>query len=155
VKHGIRARIHSLYAPVVAVNAVYERYAAVRGVGFLDMLVMYEILADDEPYTQSRLCDVLGVSKTTLASVIRRGIDRGDIRLVPSTSDARKKVIELTKQGSKAAHKLIDPLFAMEEKAVRPISDDDIRRMNAMIQCYSDGLSSQIGELAKPDPDSD
>lgn len=155
MKHGIRERVHSLYAPVVAVNAVYERYAAVKGVGFLDMLVLYEILADDEPYTQSRLCDVLGVSKTTLASVIRRQVDRGYIRLVPATTDARKKVIELTKHGTTAAHTLIDPLFAMEEKAVRPISDADIRRMNAMIQCYSDGLSSQIDELEKSDTDSD
>ena len=149
MKSKVRIRVNRMYDTVAAIDSLYERYAAINDIGYLDMLLFYEILEDDEPYTQKRMCDVLEISKTTLNAVVKRWIQKEYIELVPSKLSGREKWIRLTDAGAGFAHRLIDPLFKMEEKAVKQVTDEEIETMESIVAKYADSLERQIEKKGK------
>lgn len=146
MKSKIRTRINRMYDAVASIDLLYEEYAEINGIGYLDMLLFYELLEDDEPYTQKRMCDTLEISKTTLNSVIKRWMPEY-IGLSLNEGNHREKWIVLTEEGTAYAHKLIDPLFKMEGKAIKLITDDEIETVERIVSKYADALGGQIGKM--------
>ena len=147
MKSPIRKRVNRIYDAVASIDSIYEAYASKKKIGYLDMLMFYEILEEAEPLTQKRLCEILEVSKTTLNSVVKRWADKGCIELMPSELRSKEKWIRLTPAGETFAHELVDPLFAMEEVAVGRITDDEIEQVEGIVSKYALSLSSQIEKM--------
>ena len=147
MKSPIRKRVNRIYDAVASIDSIYEAYASKKKIGYLDMLMFYEILEEAEPLTQKRLCEILEVSKTTLNSVVKRWSDKGCIELTQSELRSKEKWIRLTPAGEIFAHALVDPLFAMEEAAVGRITDDEIDQVEGIVFKYAFSLSSQIEKM--------
>ena len=147
MKKEIRKKVNAMYDAVKEIDFFYMQYAEKKQVGYLDMLVFYELMEDDEPFTQKRMCDVLEISKTTLNSIMKRWIEKGYIELQIRENNHREKDIILTDAGKTYAHELIDPLFGIEETAIQTISIEDIQTVESIVNKYHDALNRKLEEL--------
>jgi DNA-binding MarR family transcriptional regulator len=84
----------------------FMRNAPVRGLtpGQLAILIF---IGENEALTQQRLCDGIGIEKSTLVVRLHRLAERGLIKRVRSTADRRENCLELTAQGTKALHSMV------------------------------------------------
>jgi DNA-binding MarR family transcriptional regulator len=84
----------------------FMRNAPVRGLtpGQLAILVF---IAQNASLTQQRLCDGIGVEKSTLVVRLHRLAERGLIKRVRSTADRRENCLELTPAGHKALQAML------------------------------------------------
>jgi DNA-binding MarR family transcriptional regulator len=99
--------------------AIYDdfmRAAPVRGLtpGQLAILILID---QNKGLTQQRLCEGIGVEKSTLVVRLHRLAERGLIQRVRSPADRRENILELTTQG-KAKLKAMLAFVAEHERRV-------------------------------------
>jgi DNA-binding MarR family transcriptional regulator len=88
-------------------------------------------LADDRPRTVSELGAAVGSRPTTLTGVLDRLELRREIKRVPSATDRRAVVVELTATGRQTATRISVTMAAIGRRALRPLPT------NAITGCQS------------------
>ena len=105
------------YESWLGLDAVYEKWAARRGVTF-NILNILTLLHEAGPMAQAELCRRLHLSKQTVASVIDSLEKRGmAARRVPA-GDRRSREVALTDAGSAFARELSESLHSFEKRAL-------------------------------------
>nr|WP_297174957.1 MarR family transcriptional regulator [uncultured Agathobaculum sp.] len=106
------------YQSWLGLDAVYEKWAARRGVtsNVLNILILLHEQA--APIPQAELCRCLHLSKQTVASVIDSLEKRGIAARRVSEGDRRSRVVMLTGTGDEAARKLSEALRQFERRAL-------------------------------------
>lgn len=91
--------LEQYYESWLGLDAVYEKWAARRGVTF-NMLNILTLLDDEgAPLAQAELCRRLHLSKQTVASVVDSLEKRGLAARSVSADDRRSRVVSLTGEG--------------------------------------------------------
>lgn len=139
-----RKRVNQLSEAAGSLNRVYRDYAAINGIGLIDLMLFYQIRTGDSLMTQKQMCDALSVSKTTLNSVIKRWIDKKYIVLIAKADNKREKDILLTEEGQYYAEDLIDPLLAAEEKNASSLNDSEMKAACKTMTKYAKKLRKLI-----------
>jgi DNA-binding MarR family transcriptional regulator len=115
--------------------AVYEdfmRGAPVRGLtpGQLALLV----LVDQNPdITQQRLCEGIGVEKSTLVVRLHRLAERGLLERVRSTEDRRQNGLRLTKKGTAALKSMLSFVARHESKIAQHLSAAERKQLLVLL----------------------
>lgn len=106
------------YQSWLGLDAVYEKWAARRGVtsNVLNILILLHEQAT--PIPQAELCRRLHLSKQTVASVIDSLEKRGIASRRVSEGDRRSRVVMLTETGDESARKLSEALRQFERRAL-------------------------------------
>lgn len=105
------------YESWLGLDAVYEKWAARRGVTF-NMLNILTLLDDEGvPLAQAELCRRLHLSKQTVASVVDSLEKRGLALRRASETDRRTREVCLTGEGRAAARALSEALRRFERRA--------------------------------------
>lgn len=108
------------------------RRAPVKGLtpGQLAILV----LIDQNPeLTQQRLCDGIGVEKSTLVVRLHRLAERGLIRRVRSPRDRRENILELTAQGRNKLKAMINFVASHEERVFGQLTATERKQLVALL----------------------
>ena len=103
------------YESWLGLDAVYEKWAARRGVTF-NMLNILTLLDDEgAPLAQAELCRRLHLSKQTVASVIDSLEKRGLAARSVSADDRRSRKVSLTGEGETFARGINGALARLSE----------------------------------------
>lgn len=112
-----REKIRRLMIAIDKIDQAY--YKALRMLDIKDnAFVLFYAIADGQSYSQKKICDEWSVPRTTLNTIVQEYVGKGYIRLV-STGHKEKEIV-LTDNGKAFVKGLLTPIFAAEEKAIKP-----------------------------------
>lgn len=108
------------------------RRAPVKGLtpGQLAILVFIDQNPD---LTQQRLCDGIGVEKSTLVVRLHRLAERGLIRRVRSPKDRRENILELTARGRAKLKSMLSFVSSHEERVSVQLSQAERKQLFALL----------------------
>jgi DNA-binding MarR family transcriptional regulator len=124
---GYRLRVAQL---LVYADFIGGQKRSVLTPGQFAMLVMIE--ANPE-ITQQRLCDALGIDKSTLAVALHKLVARGLIRRVRSKVDRRHNVLQLTAKGATGLVAMTRYVRAHEKKIAARLSVSERSRLMELL----------------------
>ena len=117
--------LNRYYESWLGLDAVYEKWAARRGVTF-NMLNILTLLDDEGvPLAQAELCRRLHLSKQTVASVIDGLEKRGLAARHVSKEDRRSRVVRLTEEGRAFAREISTALRRFERRSLSMLSEEE------------------------------
>ena len=105
---------------MIAINQIDELYYNIlRTLKMKDgAFVLFYAIADSKPYSQKRICEEWGISRTTLNTIVQEYLKKGYIKLLPA--EHKEKEIVLTDEGKAYVEKYLTSVFGAEEKAIVP-----------------------------------
>jgi DNA-binding MarR family transcriptional regulator len=124
---GVRIRQAQL-----AIYADFMKDAPVRGLtpGQLAIIV---IIDQNPDLTQQRLCDGLGVEKSTMVVRLHRLAERGLIRRVRSADDRRQNFLELTAQGKTKLRAMLAFVIEHEKRMASRLSEAELKQLFTLL----------------------
>ncbi len=117
-------------------NALYTQWCVWQNVNLYRQLVLYA-LHGHGPTTQRRIADYTGLSKQTVATVMRVLKDEGMVTLTAGDEDRREKYVRLTEEGTAYADRMLAPLYALEERVFDILGADRIGQMLDAVSLFN------------------
>ncbi len=117
-------------------NALYTEWCTERNYNPYRLLVLYAAYGH-EPITQKQIADRTGLSKQTVATVMRGLKDEGYVSLSVGTGDRREKYICLTEQGNAYAGEMLAPLYRLENRVFDLMGGERIRQMLDAVSLFN------------------
>ena len=121
--------LRQYYESWLGLVAVYEKWAARRGVTFNVFNMLTMLYEQAEPLSQAELCRRLHLSKQTVASVIDSLEKRGMAVRRVAQDDRRSRVVVLTEAGSAAARELSEAVKRFEIRALSMLRPEEREAM--------------------------
>ena len=121
--------LRQYYESWLGLDAVYEKWAARRGVTFNVFNMLTMLYEQAEPLSQAELCRRLHLSKQTVASVIDSLEKRGMAVRRVAQDDRRSRVVVLTEAGSAAARELSEAVKRFEIRALSMLRPEEREAM--------------------------
>ena len=121
--------LRQYYESWLGLDAVYEKWAARRGVTFNVFNMLTMLYEQAEPLSQAELCRRLHLSKQTVASVIDSLEKRGMAVRRVAQDDRRSRVVVLTEAGSAAARELSEAVKRFEIRALSMLQPEEREAM--------------------------
>ena len=117
-------------------NALYTQWCAERGINPYRQLVLYAVGAH-EPTTQKKIADCTGLSKQTVATVMRALKAEGIVSLCAAEGDRREKLVRLTEAGAAYTASTLAPLCRLEERVFDIIGEERIGQMMDAVSLFN------------------
>ena len=117
-------------------NALYTEWCAERNYNPYRLLVLYAVNSH-EPITQKQIADRTGLSKQTVATVMRGLKEEDYVTLSAGTEDRREKYVRLTEKGSACATEMLAPLYALESRVFNAMGGERIRQMMDAVSLFN------------------
>jgi DNA-binding MarR family transcriptional regulator len=93
------------------------------------------VLIDQNPdSTQQRLCDAIGVDKSTLVATLHRLSERGLIRRVRSTVDRRQNALVLSAKGKAKLRAMLTHVREHERKIMARLSPEECAQLVSLLR---------------------
>ena len=97
-------------------------------------LALFYALDDGQPHSQKQLCEELLIPKTTINTIVKELAAQGYLTLLIEEHTREKKIC-LTPAGKQYALSLLQPIYRMEQEAIRLTLQE---HGDAFIQAYTD-----------------
>ena len=117
-------------------NALYTQWCAAQNMNYYRQLVLYALEAH-APTTQKRIADDTGLSKQTVATVMRTLKAEGLVDLSEGSSDRREKTVRLTEAGAKCARSALGSLHALEDRVLEILGEKRIKQMLDSVSLFN------------------
>ena len=127
-------------------NALYTRWCAKQNVNFYRQLVLYA-LASHEPTTQREIADLAGLSRQTVATVMRALKAEGLVVLSADSVDRREKTVRLTEAGALYADRTLGPLYELESRVFDLMGENRIGQMLDAVSLFNTVFEKEMEEL--------
>ena len=127
-------------------NALYMQWCSGRDVNSYRQLVLYA-LDSHEPTTQKRLADYTGLSKQTVATVMRSLKEEGFVTLSSGNGDRREKIVRLTDEGAQYAEKVLHDLYALENRVFAIMGEERIQQMLDAVSLFNTVFEKEMEEM--------
>ena len=119
------------------IERVYEDYAKSVGLTYMSLTVLEIISYNETPPTQKEICEQNHYNKQIVNSIIKGFTDKGYLEFREVESDRRNKQVLLTDSGKAYADEILNPLWAIEQKAVTVLSDKEREKLLDMLErCF-------------------
>lgn len=114
-----------------------------------DEFALYGLIADLGPVTASELARWTGMPMTTLSTLVRRCVARGELTRVPNPDDRRSAHLALSDEGMALYRRCVPPLLdALRDLGERlPTSESTVR---LALQDLDAGLRATLGADPRP-----
>ncbi|MGN0362354.1 MAG: MarR family winged helix-turn-helix transcriptional regulator [Bilifractor sp.] len=106
-----------------------------------DLIILYALLTEDRPLTQSEIARFLFRSRQTINSSLQKMQQQGLLKLVPD--NGRKKRILLTQKGRNITEKYVRPGFEMELRALSCFSQEERAGFASLLIKFGDALERE------------
>ena len=117
-------------------NALYTQWCAQQEVNPYRQLVLYTINGH-AAITQRRIADRTGLSKQTVATVMRALKEEGLVTLSAGTEDRREKYVRLTDAGVSYVNHTLGPLYALEDHVFDLLGAERIQQMMDAVSLFN------------------
>lgn len=128
---------------------VYHSIARHYGLSDCAFWILYTMTEAKDNYTQSRLCEMLSLSKQTVNSALKNLEAAGYIRLVSVTGNQKSKQILLTNTGNRFAEQTTNHVFAMEMQAFEQFSAEEQATFFRLLEAYVKQIEKGAQTLLK------
>ena len=125
--------IHLLHRASQFADQQFEQASAAQGLTARQLVVLDAIAKLDDP-SQTAVCDVTGIDRSTLADMVRRLCARRLVVRRRSRADARAYTLRLTEEGSNCLAKLLPIMAEAEKKMTGPLSESRRREFVEIIR---------------------
>lgn len=112
-------------------NAVLKRFD-LNYVTYTALMMMYG--SEDQTSTPSELSDATGEKPTNITRISDELVQRGLIERYPSTSDRRRVVLRLTRQGERLVERFQPELWQTLERMYGGMSAANARQLTALLR---------------------
>lgn len=146
-KEGSSEEAAGVYSSYARMMALYEKYAKLQGCSLNTILVMYAIWSASSECSQISIAEELSLPKQTVGSVLASLKWKGFVKDSVSVEDRRRRLIELTSEGMCFCREKIEPLIAIEERAITRIDKDDLRTMSLVMNTFSEAFEESLSVL--------
>lgn len=126
-------------------NALYTEWCTERHYNPYRLLVLYAAYGH-KPITQKQIADRTGLSKQTVATVMRGLKDEGYVSLSEGTDDKREKYIRLTEKGNTYAGEMLAPLYRLENRVFNLMGEERIRQMMDAVSLFNTVFEKEMQE---------
>ena len=106
-------------------NELYHRLARHCGLSDSAFWILYTLREAEGPVRQKQLCDELYLSKQTVNSALKNLEQAGYLRLESAPDNRKNKEIRVTPAGEELLRRTADPVFAVEERAFRRLTEEE------------------------------
>lgn len=117
-------------------NALYTQWCAGTECELLSSASLYALEAH-APTTQKKIADDTGLSKQTVATVMRALKTEGLVDLSAGSGDRREKTVRLTEAGTEYAKNALGSLHALEDRVFEILGEDRIRQMLDAVSLFN------------------
>ena len=104
---------------------LYHRLARACGLPDCAFWLLYTLRSEEAPLTQTQLSEQLSLPKQTVNSALKNLEGAGYLRLESPPDNRKSKEIRLTPSGEELMRRTVDPVFAMEERAFRRLTEEE------------------------------
>ena len=127
-------------------NALYTEWCAERDYNPYRLLVLYAAHGH-APITQKQIADRTGLSKQTVATVMRGLKNEGYVTLAAGTEDRREKYGHLTEEGHAYAGEMLAPLYELENRVFDIMGEGRIRQMMDAVSLFNTVFEREMKEM--------
>lgn len=140
-------RIHEFNRIVKENDEIYRGLAKSYGLPDGAFWILYTLREEEQPLTQSDICNYFFMPKQTINSSLKKLEADGYIELL--SDNHRSKQIHLTKSGLELANNTVDQVIKAECSTMSQLSEDEQETFMALFHKYTDLLKSNIQDLKK------
>lgn len=130
-----------------AIDDTYRNVAKIFGLSECTFWILYTLRVEEEPLTQSEICNLQYQPKQTVNSALKKMSEDGYIRLEHG-SNQRSKNVWLTEKGIRLSEKAVDKVVDAEVDALTGLSDDEQEQFFKLLRKYSGLLEEKIQALS-------
>lgn len=124
-------------------DGIYREAARRLGIPSCTLWILYTMRVENQPVTQTRLCQVMCEPKTTINSALKQMAAQGLIVLAVG-NDKRTRSITLTEKGIELARNTADKLLHAEEAALLSLSPEQLESMLLGLRLFNQNLAEQL-----------
>ena len=106
-----------------------------------DLVVLYALLTEDRALTQSEISRFLFRPRQTINSSLHRMQQQGLLEL--QADRGRKKKILLTEKGKEITRQYVEPVFAVELRALSHLSQEEQEVISSLLMKFGDALDQE------------
>ncbi|MCC6095173.1 MAG: MarR family transcriptional regulator [Eubacterium sp.] len=112
-----------------------------RDLAATDLVVLYALLTEDRPLTQSEIARFLFRSRQSINSSLQKMRQQGLLKLIPG--EGKKKRILLTQKGKDITREYVTPVFQMELHALSCLSPEERDSLAGLLIKFGNALTRE------------
>ena len=126
--------------------SIYRNIAKHFGLSETVFWILYTLIDENKPITQSYLCGIIYLPKQTINSALKKMETDGLITLKPAEDNRSKKIL-LTDVGKQLAEKTVEHLRNTENRALERFSYEEQHIFIDLFGKYNQNLKEELGKL--------
>lgn len=142
----LNAALNALY---MEQDDIYSAYAAHFELSDTAFWILYAVCESDEVQTQNALADAFHMPRQSINSAVAALAKQGYIALEQLPGARSGKALRLTEAGKAFCDRVIFPFFAIEERALGALGDDDAARYLDLMRRFNAAIRDGVAEAVK------
>lgn len=127
-------------------NALYTQWCSRSDVNYYRQLVLYA-LDSHEPVTQRQISDHTGLSRQTVATVMRALKTEDVVALSSANKDRREKYVRLTEEGKRYADKTLHGLYELESRVFEMMGKERVKQMLDAVSLFNTVFEKELENM--------
>lgn len=128
-------------------NAIYESYAASKGLSYTAFLVLLSLTEAEGAVTQNDIATMWQLPKQTVNSILDSFRKKDYVRLVQSEADRRAKEIRLTESGRQMLMPVMEEIRTVEAKAGERLGEERLLQLISLSAELNRLLATELEDL--------
>lgn len=141
----IREQIKAVNLALSGTLEVYRIWAKKNGLNYNELIVLYT-LDDYGSCTPKQISDYWALPKQTTNGILRDFENKGYICVEPGAQDKRERLVAFTESGKQFAASILNPLYKMEELAMRNLGPESCGQLVTCNTLYCNLLKNEIDQ---------
>ena len=126
-------------------DRAYEKYAKSFNMTY-SSLALFQLIWENQPCTQKRLCDITMLPKQTVNTIVMSFVRQGYIEMVEQSEDRRHKSMFLSKAGNQFAQKILPKIKEAENISIEQFTEDEKNKFFTLLEKFANAFSDKLNK---------
>lgn len=124
----------------------YSNFAKICGLSDSVFWIIYSVLEQKEPYTQTELCNMWSFNKQTINTALKNLEAENIIHFESPEKKRKSKKIFLTDKGIAFAQRTVIPFMNIEKRAFAALDEEERKEFLRLTQKHLDSLHAELNK---------
>ena len=140
---NIREQIKLVNRALSGTLDLYGVWAKKHGLNYNALVIVYT-LDDCQTCTQKQICQWWALPKQTVHGILLDFEKKGYLTITANTENKRERLVAFTEKGKAFAASILEPLYKMEEKAMKKMGQEQRAQLIACNTNYYELLKEEM-----------
>lgn len=126
-------------------DRAYEKYAKAFNMSY-SSLALFQLIWENQPCTQKRLCDITMLPKQTVNTIVMSFVRQGYIEMIEQPDDRRQKSMYLNRSGNQFAQKILPKIKEAENVSIQQFSEEEKDKFFTLLEKFSNAFSDALNK---------